>query len=658
MWSTSLFLLLASAAVAAGQNSCGRESIPHMISVDLAGKPELGCDTPACFGPLKSSAADEYDEELDGQSEKPKMHLSAYERTATCAGKFTELACVANDEWTGGVAEFNNGTHIILTMECCQFQGLNYATEYKTLVLRPGDRYVGGAVKEKNRVIAFDLIKEVMKNVSAQNEIQYIVNVYRMSCVPEPARFLNKGTFCVLDLRNSCHSLPVDANLRSGEFLSKQLGGGSKVRTYDHSSSSARNEGKSHHSGSIHYNQSPQTDYDYSRERSRPRAPYRNAYGGKMRHGRRRYYRPVFDEYDYYEMEPIPVMRRGMFKRLRSRSGRSPYLAKNKNRAQGLRSFNNDASKEYQEFNGADNKLPAIYTETTPAPGRSRSHSEKVASNRSSSRPSYATYSVVPQNNYVQSVAPSSYNTYDTSAAGGCADTCVAPSCSCSNMNGMFSSLQCFSGEMLVTTPEGAKRMDELQTGDFVMSVEGSMITYSPVVMFLHRKADEGATFIKMRTTSDDLLKITAQHLIYVSKCTAGERLRLIRAEKVEVGDCVHVVKNTVLLSARVVSLEKVEEYGIYAPLTASGDIVVNSVLASCHSNLAMQTLQQTFFSWWRSANAWRRQFASVLGPAFRLLPIDSGSNKEARTSEADLPLGVEYLLTVVELFIPKTMFI
>lgn len=55
-------------------------------------------------------------------------------------------------------------------MECCQFQGLNYATEYKIVVLRPGDRFVGGAVKENNRLIAFDLIKEVRKNVSALEE--------------------------------------------------------------------------------------------------------------------------------------------------------------------------------------------------------------------------------------------------------------------------------------------------------------------------------------------------------------------------------------------------------------------------------------------------------------------------------------------------------
>jgi hypothetical protein len=37
---------------------------------------ELACDTPACFGPLKSSDEDEYEDD------EPKMHLSAFERTA------------------------------------------------------------------------------------------------------------------------------------------------------------------------------------------------------------------------------------------------------------------------------------------------------------------------------------------------------------------------------------------------------------------------------------------------------------------------------------------------------------------------------------------------------------------------------------------------
>lgn len=57
------------------QSSCGREAIPYLISVDLTGKPgnctycftvitfisEISCDTPACFGPLKSPLINEFD---------------------------------------------------------------------------------------------------------------------------------------------------------------------------------------------------------------------------------------------------------------------------------------------------------------------------------------------------------------------------------------------------------------------------------------------------------------------------------------------------------------------------------------------------------------------------------------------------------------------
>jgi hypothetical protein len=65
------------------------------MSVDLSGKPgfllktinypayivclELACETPACFGPLKSLNVDEYEETDEPNN---KMHLNAYERTA------------------------------------------------------------------------------------------------------------------------------------------------------------------------------------------------------------------------------------------------------------------------------------------------------------------------------------------------------------------------------------------------------------------------------------------------------------------------------------------------------------------------------------------------------------------------------------------------
>ena len=44
--------------------------------------------------------------------------------------------------------------------------------------------------------------------------------------------------------------------------------------------------------------------------------------------------------------------------------------------------------------------------------------------------------------------------------------------------------------------------MRELEVGDVVMSYDESVITYSPVVMFLHRLDDVEADFVKITTVS------------------------------------------------------------------------------------------------------------------------------------------------------------
>lgn len=76
---------------------------------------------------------------------------------------------------------------------------------------------------------------------------------------------------------------------------------------------------------------------------------------------------------------------------------------------------------------------------------------------------------------------------------------------------------------------------------------------------------------------------------------------------------------------------------GIYAPLTSTGDIMVNRFLVSCHSNLALKTLQQTFFSVYRGLSALLRDY---LPKKFH--------------DDAHLPFGVHYLTTIVDLFLPS----
>lgn len=189
--------------------------------------------------------------------------------------------------------------------------------------------------------------------------------------------------------------------------------------------------------------------------------------------------------------------------------------------------------------------------------------------------------------------------------------------------------------------------------------------------MFLHRKMSEPAIYLQLKTTTNNSLKLTAYHLIYVSSCQIGERLRLVRAADIKAGECVHVVKGSTLHSTRVVSIEEVvksnayfkhdfnlqvEDVGIYAPLTANGNIVVNSVLASCHSNLAAQTLQQTFFVWWQELNSIVQRVRQFIAHVPRSVSYQEQKPLRVPKEEA-LPFGVEYLVTIIDLLVPSSVF-
>ena len=52
-------------------------------------------------------------------------------------------------------------------MLCCRYDGLNNAMALKSIVMDPGDRYIGGVVNDKSgNMVGFDLVKEIRKNVT------------------------------------------------------------------------------------------------------------------------------------------------------------------------------------------------------------------------------------------------------------------------------------------------------------------------------------------------------------------------------------------------------------------------------------------------------------------------------------------------------------
>uniref|UniRef100_A0A914CPS4 Uncharacterized protein n=1 Tax=Acrobeloides nanus TaxID=290746 RepID=A0A914CPS4_9BILA len=730
----TLSLVLIQGQISRPSGPCGPDSIPYSLTIDLNAQPTLSCQTPECFGHgHEHQDLDASYQDYEMSNELPKRRLKRHvERIADCSPEFLETVCTGNNEWTAGVKEVNNETHISLQMLCCRYDGLNNAMALKSIVMDPGDRYIGGVVNDKNgNMVGFDLVKEIRKNVTDDQRVQYIVEVYRMQCLPDPPEKRNK----------------VDP------YVEKQIDYLPDRVTRD---STSVNRG----SEDLRYPSSSEVDdYDerYPRRRSYARKSYAKSYerGYRRRdlpvyydrdhlirrqprpvYSRRRYYRPVVEEYDdeYEDLEPVPVVRRPKYyyyKRPKTKiydDGQLwpvAYVAKPKPRVYAEENSNYIEpiaveAISVQTDDVYNRQVPATLPPALPIQQQQQVHQFQ----QQQSLQSQATPSLSPINEVQPYVAPQTLpppppalpaipppstslqndpgctnlgnavangvQTYScgggggegcsgcsggsTSGGGNICDLCgpgngagsqpqiisqgsqysnAYPQSSYSNyagggtgMNSAFSSLQCFSGDMLVQTPTGHKRMDELELGDMVLSIEEAFITYSPVVMFLHKKSEEKAVYRQFVTDEGKTLKLTDYHLIYATDCKPNERLRLTHAKDVQLGQCIYVVESehgAILKSNKVVEISKVEETGIYAPLTSTGDIIVNNVLASCHSNMAVQTLQQTFFSWWRSVHG---IITKWLGPSYMDSSFKTG----------DLPYGVEYLTTVMDIIVPKSL--
>jgi len=122
--------------------------------------------------------------------------------------------------------------------------------------------------------------------------------------------------------------------------------------------------------------------------------------------------------------------------------------------------------------------------------------------------------------------------------------------------------------------------MAELHIGDEVLNAGG---TYSKVYSFGHFAPKMKMEYLQVRTASmmdkKHALEISSEHLIYIQdKKSKTSIRRLVAAGDLKVGD--HLWTETGLSSV-ILSIRKVQGEGAYAPLTTTGDILVNGIMAS-----------------------------------------------------------------------------
>lgn len=135
--------------------------------------------------------------------------------------------------------------------------------------------------------------------------------------------------------------------------------------------------------------------------------------------------------------------------------------------------------------------------------------------------------------------------------------------------DGATSSATCFSAFNNVEVQgKGFVSMDSVKVGDHVRASNND---FSRVFSLAHLDHDLETDFLQIYAEGlSKPLEITAKHMVFSSD-------KAVRADEVSVGD--------MLDSNKVTEIKSVKRTGVYAPVTESGEIVVNGVRASSYAS-------------------------------------------------------------------------
>lgn len=149
------------------------------------------------------------------------------------------------------------------------------------------------------------------------------------------------------------------------------------------------------------------------------------------------------------------------------------------------------------------------------------------------------------------------------------------------------------------------KPMSELKIGDLVMVADKNTparFSFSRVITFLHKLEGVDAEFREIVFSTaehgEQSLLISQGHLIYSSR--ENNNFEYKPVSQLRVGDTIEYyekelgISNLKVLDIRSVMLNG---SGIYAPLTESGNIIVDKIHTSCYAMVKSHSLAQFAFS-------------------------------------------------------------
>jgi len=152
----------------------------------------------------------------------------------------------------------------------------------------------------------------------------------------------------------------------------------------------------------------------------------------------------------------------------------------------------------------------------------------------------------------------------------------------CTSRRSTDGALACFPGQAQVQTRDGLLDMSDLSIGHEILveSSEG-LFEYAPVLSFLHTIPAHKAGKYVVLTHEYGTLRASENHVIFLCD---GEARTERRAGEISAGEhlCAASSGITQTLASRVIKVEeRAGARGMFAPLTASGTIVVDGAVAS-----------------------------------------------------------------------------
>lgn len=168
----------------------------------------------------------------------------------------------------------------------------------------------------------------------------------------------------------------------------------------------------------------------------------------------------------------------------------------------------------------------------------------------------------------------------------------------------------------MVYTKTGDKLISELNIGEEVLAFNElrNRFEYSPVLTYIDRDPSRKEDFFKLKTDNGQQLLLTRYHLVY--RHEYDDFASKTYAYRVLPGDIIFTRVNGSVVQSKVVSVHVQRSFGVYAPLTSSGNIVVNNVVASCYALVNDHQLAHTAFAplrlFYGSMSWMQRKLASI----------------------------------------------